>query len=329
MRRIFSILLTFFCAGIILGVGYLIIVESGKKVLENGSTLEELMYEDTNSNIFYGKIDEEIELFPWNYYPEDDTSCLTGYYPKFQAVVFKGDIGEDEEELKALQNFYICELIAYESNSTTKEVWNWYEKQQKSIMNELKAVTAFPIGMVYFYQDILTLNEKQYQVKFACTEWNIISFVCIEYDSKEERDRSVWEEGKEKLVKVLEESKEQMSEYFIYMTYLRNGEITSIYIGDDKYANSYLESFQWLNNILNSEDNSTNISNYILEEILGYMSTEKYDKMNVWDVSVNYSYQIVELKDMILLLIQGDETIGLYYDPINQHFCGYNYFYEL
>lgn len=44
--------------------------------------------------------------------------------------------------------------------------------------------------------------------------------------------------------------------------------------------------------------------------------------------SVNYSYQVVELKDMILILVQGDAAMGLYFDPINQKFCGYNFFYE-
>ena len=43
---------------------------------------------------------------------------------------------------------------------------------------------------------------------------------------------------------------------------------------------------------------------------------------------LHYSYQVVELKDMILLLVQGELTIGIYYDPVNQAFCGYNYFSE-
>ena len=54
MHRLKSILLTLFCAGIILGAGYLVIVESGKKVLEKERTLEEASYEGASSNIFYG-----------------------------------------------------------------------------------------------------------------------------------------------------------------------------------------------------------------------------------------------------------------------------------
>ena len=46
------------------------------------------------------------------------------------------------------------------------------------------------------------------------------------------------------------------------------------------------------------------------------------------DPAPSFSYQIVDLKDMILLLMQGESTIGIFYDPIAQEFCGYNFFYE-
>lgn len=71
MRRIISMFLTLLCAGLILGAGYFVIVESGQKVLEKERVLEETAYEDTSSNIFYGKIEENIELFPWSYYPQE------------------------------------------------------------------------------------------------------------------------------------------------------------------------------------------------------------------------------------------------------------------
>ena len=57
-------------------------------------------------------------------------------------------------------------------------------------------------------------------------------------------------------------------------------------------------------------------------------SMSKYENDQIEEVDLHYSYQVVELKDMILLLVQGDMTIGVYYDPVNQLFCGYNYFYE-
>ena len=46
------------------------------------------------------------------------------------------------------------------------------------------------------------------------------------------------------------------------------------------------------------------------------------------DPDPSFSYQIVDLKDMILLLMQGEDTLGIFYDPVAQEFCGYNFFYE-
>ena len=42
----------------------------------------------------------------------------------------------------------------------------------------------------------------------------------------------------------------------------------------------------------------------------------------------NNGYVSKELKDMILILVQGDAAMWLYFDPINQKFCGYNFLYE-
>ena len=107
MAKIKSRALTLLCAGIVLGVGYLVIVESGKKVLEKERILEEAEYESTSSNIFYGKIEEDIELFPWNYYPEDETAAgnhylegedSAGIHPDFYRILL--DYGESPEETR-------------------------------------------------------------------------------------------------------------------------------------------------------------------------------------------------------------------------------------
>ena len=100
MRRVKSMLLTVLCMGLILGAGYFVIVESGQKVLEKERVLEESSYEDTSSNIFYGKIEENIELFPWSYYPEEGEERILGEYPRFQEAVLGGEAKDFEEELK-------------------------------------------------------------------------------------------------------------------------------------------------------------------------------------------------------------------------------------
>jgi hypothetical protein len=191
------------------------------------------------------------------------------------------------------------------------------------------------------------------------------------------RSQAEWEEGKESLAKILGESEEQMEEYFAYMSFLRDWDDTIFYVGDmESYANCYLESLQWLDQIQRGKTEKNQGLAYILERMeeiknvensmynvedmgdykakdadsaLGEEKVETEEKMGAdataasgepeeeeyglvaeqeADPAPSFSYQIVDLKDMILLLMQGESTIGIFYDPIAQEFCGYNFFYE-
>ncbi len=413
-----SMFLTILCMGVILGFGYLLIMESGQKVLENGIMLEETDYESTSSNIFYGKIEEDIEVFPWNYYPGDEAGLgwktESGIHPMFQYSMLSDDDDSVEEELKSLQSWYLCQMIAYKTNSTPSEVWSIFEKKQHTIMDEICMVENSPVGALFFYEDILSIKGKRYQVRVSFTQWNIINFVCMEErgqdaggsqgssgtqssvkkrmalgsqeSAKSEGSRGIqasarnqaeWEEGKESLAKILGESEEQMEEYFAYMSFLRDWDDTVFYVGDmESYANCYLESLQWLDQIQRGKTEKNQGLAYILERMeeikyvensmynvedmgdykakdadsaLGEEKVETEEKMGVdataalgepeeeeyglvaeqeAEPAPSFSYQIVDLKDMILLLMQGESTIGIFYDPIAQEFCGYNFFYE-
>lgn len=413
-----SMFLTILCMGVILGFGYLLIMESGQKVLENGIMLEETDYESTSSNIFYGKIEEDIEVFPWNYYPGDEAGLgwktESGIHPMFQYSMLSDDDDSVEEELKSLQSWYLCQMIAYKTNSTPSEVWSIFEKKQHTIMDEICMVENSPVGALFFYEDMLSIKGKRYQVRVSFTQWNIINFVCMEEREQDDsgrqgssgtqasvkkrmalgsqesaksedsrgiqasaRNQAEWEEGKESLAKILGESEEQMEEYFAYMSFLRDWDDTVFYVGDmESYANCYLESLQWLDQIQRGKTEKNQGLAYILErmEEIKYVENSMYnvedmgdykakdadsalveekveteEKMGVdataalgepeeeeyglvaeqeADPAPSFSYQIVDLKDMILLLMQGESTIGIFYDPIAQEFCGYNFFYE-
>lgn len=186
MIKIKSMALTFLCAAIILGAGYLVIVESGKKVLEKERILEETRYESTSSNIFYGKIEEDIELFPWNYYPDNET--VSEVYPQFYQMLL--DYGDSMEEAKEKTDWYLYQMIACESHERVEDIWKVYQKKQKKIVDSLVMTENSPIGPVYFYQDMLEVNQSQYQVRIACSEWHIVSFICQEI-SAEEWDREI------------------------------------------------------------------------------------------------------------------------------------------
>ena len=188
-----SMFLTILCMGVILGFGYLLIMESGQKVLENGIMLEETDYESTSSNIFYGKIEEDIEVFPWNYYPGDEAGLgwktESGIHPMFQYSMLSDDDDSVEEELKSLQSWYLCQMIAYKTNSTPSEVWSIFEKKQHTIMDEICMVENSPVGALFFYEDMLSIKGKRYQVRVSFTQWNIINFVCMEEREQDDSGR--------------------------------------------------------------------------------------------------------------------------------------------
>lgn len=347
MRRMISMLLTLLCAVIILGAGYFVIVESGKRVLEKEQVLEESNYENTSSNIFYGKIEEDIELFPWNFYPEDGQAAKPGEFPRFWDSVVNEGVGEEEE--KYAQNWYLQQLIAFRADVDAKEVLEWYDREQKTIMDSLVVTYDSAWGSLYFYQDTLGLNGKQYQVRIAFSDWDILSFICSEEIGEAKGDKKRWEEGKKKLIDGLENSQKEMSEYVEFMTYVRSQGIISFFDPENGYTNSYRESLCWLEDIITQKRKMPEETKQLLEEMAkeyGYWN-EKYDssveaadetenlkqeivsgKEAAVNVEPSYSYQIIELKDMILLLMQGDYTLGIYYEPVSQSFCGYNYFYE-
>lgn len=358
MRNLKSILLTLVCAIVILGAGYLGIVDLGKQILKSESVPERAAYENAGSNIFYAEIQDDIEIFPWNYYPEESSVGMEEenvpvflmenpfaeqYLPERsyavqELVSNEQDITDQEGEWMIGTDSYFSELIAYETGVAEDKVFAWFQEKGRHILQNMVMSDNLSVGALYFYQDILELGRKKYQVRIACSDWNIINFVCVEYDGQDRREQQEWKEGKKKMVEVLEQSEESLSQYFFYMSQLNDIGAPGIFYWNGVYNNAYLQGFYWLDNIMEGkgEDEELSESLNMRTQVWGENAQEKtYEDGVAADVedadaeySVSYSYQVVELKDMILLLVQGDVAMGLYYDPVNRKFCGYNFFYE-
>lgn len=356
MRNVKSILLTFVCAVIILGVGYLGIVGQGKRILKSESLPEKAEYENAGSNIFYGKIEDDIEIFPWNYYPENvvkeelipqfvmDNAFTTWYLQNREYDVDEvitnadGEISDLQAEYYVAADAYFSGLIAYVAGDE-EEIFRTFQRQGGHILQNMTLIDNSPVGTIYFYQDVLKRGSKKYQVRIACSDWNVINFSCTEYSEEDKREQERWKSGKERMVKILEESEDSLSKYYSYMSQLNDlGSPVIYYDLNGEYENAYLNGLRYLENIMMGVEWD--------EELLQKMEviSEQWDEMfqsenkvDYEDVinereeveySVDYSYQVVELKDVILLLVQGDVTMGFYFDPISQKFCGYNFFYE-
>ncbi|MCI8494205.1 MAG: hypothetical protein HFI74_00755 [Lachnospiraceae bacterium] len=332
MRNLKSMLLTLLCAMIILLLGYLGIVESGRKILQNESVPERAEYENAGSNIFYGKIEDDIEIFPWNYYAKNETKLKSGVPDFLQEELFEGQYEEkfpevSKESQMYAADWYFGQLIAYEAQVEAEEVFAWFEESHKHILNHMVVKENTSHGNIYFYQEILELRGEAYQVKIACGDWSLISFICVEYAPEDRRELQAWKDGKEKMVGILEQNENPLEEYVTYMTELKYLSALSYYMDDGTHENAYLRSFYLLDYIMQGQGNEEELVEE-MRNLRESWSMSKYENDQIEEVDLHYSYQVVELKDMILLLVQGDMTIGVYYDPVNQLFCGYNYFYE-
>lgn len=382
MRDKRAILLTFFFAVLILGAGYLAIVEQGKEILRSESVPERAEYENVGSNIFYGKIEDDIEIFPWNYYPEnavkeeiipnfimDDDFSERFVYEKPEEIV---QIMEEyaEEEITDMQaRYYVAadeyfgEMISHETGVDEEKVLSFFRKPGNHLLQNMVMSSDSYVGTICFYQEILPLEGKKYQVRIACSDWNIINFVCVEYSRGDKRERAEWKAGKKKMVEVLEDSGESLSKYFTFMSQLNDLGAPTIFLLNGENENAYLYGMRYLAGLtgkgMQGEEQSyvEKKMDIVAQEWVGIYQNVDGDesqkdgetvgvedhvgsdgealesesaKESEEDVqyAVNYSYQVVELKDMILILVQGDVTMGLYFDPINQKFCGYNFFYE-
>ncbi len=387
MRNKKSLLLTFLFTLIILGAGYLGIVEQGKEILRSESVPERAEYENVGSNIFYGKIDDDIEIFPWNYYPENDVKeeiipnfilddgfiegNLYGREDELERII-QEDEAKDLTDLQAkcylAADKYFAELISCETGVDVEEVLDYFRKPGKHMIQNMVMSSDAYVGAICFYRETIALGGKRYQVRIACSDWNVINFVCMEYGKKDKREQAEWKAGKKKMVEVLEQSGDSLSRYFTYMSQLNDLGAPAIYQLNGEYGNAYLVGLRYLEEIMSGMEDGEwayTQERQFLEMKLDNVSQEwKVIYQNVTDDSytdndnnentnekddvesknsasnsvgessqeeeytVNYSYQVVELKDTILLLVQGDITMGLYFDPINQKFCGYNFFYE-
>lgn len=303
--------MTFFCAVLILGIGYLGIVKGGKLLLSNEEEPQKVTYENTSSNIFYGKIDDDIQLFPWNYYGQNEITYTygetgEGYYAGRQNL---------EDVLRYVESY--CWGVP---ETVVDQV---YAQKGTSIVDSLK-VSQTEYGLFFFYQDILEVGGTSYQVKAALNEWMIYSFSCMEYRQEDPREMPEWEEGKQVLIRMLDQNQQQLGENICDMQYPYNSYYDKVQIYS--YREAYKMNMDYLNDMIQgktTEEGGTD--NWSVEEesagevkMFSSAMGSEYDE--------EYSYQVIELNDMILLLIQGNCDIGLYYDPISQRFCGYNFF---
>lgn len=325
-KNVISLGITLLCTLLILGIGYTGIVKGGKLLLSNEEAPKKAEFENTGSNIFYGKIEDDIQLYPWNYYGQNEID------ESFSEVIgYSGNrnVGCLELIVRLLEA-YCCDV----DDATIEAV---YEQKQSRIIDNIK-ISDTDYGLIFFYQDILDVNGIRYQVKVAFNEWSILSFSCMEYRENDVRESAEWEEGKRLLSEMMDQYQEDIvgQMYNMWMgIYLSTYEISNNKMLEIVYENFelYVLNMESLKEIQEAVLDGTEYNEKTrYEDLYGdENSTDTVEEKKRINAQVqggitDYSCQIIELNDMILILIQGDYSIGLFYDPISQKFCGYNYF---
>lgn len=316
-KRVEPVFLTLLCTVLILGIGYVGIVKGGRLLLGNEQKPEKTEFEDTGSKVFYGKIEEDIQLFPWNYYGQNEIQGT------MESVIGDYQDAEALEEVVQYMEAYCC--------GVEKEVIEAvYQQKQSSIVNSMK-ICETESGYFFFYQDILEVEGIQYQVKLALGEQCILSFSCTEYQKEDIRTIQQWEEGEKMLADMLERYQWQIGDrmyniQYPYGEYLykNNGarkEMANVYV------NSYIENMTIVNNMLTGKYEEIEENESVDGAAGSVIQDADWLEMQKIDIAEEgYSYQVIELNDMILLLLQGEYNMGLFFDPVRQEFCGFNYF---
>lgn len=304
MKTVKSLLLTLVCAAVILAVGYGGIIFSGEQVLKSSSEPERIIMTGNLSNLFYSRLEDDIVLYPWNYYTEEESDNVEDGW--------KGYISYDPY----LENNVLYTLISMVADVDHQVVSRWYDTQNKTILESMRQ-GIYPDGnpaYFYFYQDRLSLEGQEYEVKLAVNDVNIISFSCILVQEEGIQETEEWAESREKFRVWLEKHPDKVTDLFASVLLIYN----SIMEVDGWYM--YVELF----------------GDFFTEDEAVRSLIEIYDtgwKEELYAIRAGYNLddapiQMIELKDSILLLMEGDMTVGLYYDVLKQRITGFHLFFQ-
>lgn len=337
MKMFKSLLLTVFFALAILLCGYMGIVHVGEQVLLNSGEPQPVTFSSNISNLFYSQLEDDIQLYPWNYYNKEEQ-------------------GADRQEALSAQFFYsfpgfleedLYSMIAAAANVDRDNVVQWYQKQPKTIVESMvQGMDGDKFIQMYFYEDVLTLEDKQYQVRLACGE-NVRSFSCIQCRGDDVKDSEEWEAHKAVLTKGLEQSAPilRMMPYYLNERYVwLSSEDWCLYADlFDRYLNGLNQFFTgqqttWEYEEFMQEEETT--VNRGISDAGWMIEAVNNDQVDDWEEFYQWlaewggdsdwweqpTVQAIELKDNILLVFESDLTVGLYYDVIDQRIVGFHFF---
>lgn len=309
MKMFKSMLITAVCALDILLAGYLGIIYCGDKILLSSTEPEPVTITSNISNLFYSQLEDDIQLYPWNYYGEGQ-QVEPGLLEKYVL-----------EYTPYIENDVFYTLISIAADVDQQEVSQWYMEQDKTILGSMiqGQRDGAPLE-IYFYDDTLRLNGRDYKVRIAWREFEILSFSCIQCREEGIRESEEWSEHKKVLMENLEECSGFIADLPLYqMERYELGVDDSVYW----YADMYVIYLKDLEQCLAAEGKVREMNE--TESVINSGKMEDMDPYEYYDKESS-TIQVIEQRDSIFLVVESDVMMGLYYDVIAQRIVGFHFF---
>ena len=318
-----SVFATIGGALVILALGYGGTYVSGNYVLKSSAEPEKVTMTGDISSLFYSKLESDDSLYPWNYYPSGDRTETLSLE---QEEIFYAEYGDE------LEQNVLYSLISMAADVEITAVEEWYAGEGQNILDSMKqGIAQDGTSMeLYFYDDVIPLNGKKYQVKIACDNRKLLSFSCIRCREESVKESEEWDENKELLRTAISENPEHMLIAYEYMA----AGYKSMYADPsdwnpcvDMYAcgrDMVWETLERQELIEDTGTDKTGDEADVDRELEGNYERriEMADEIQLGEIPV----QMIELKDSVILVMGSEFTVGLYYDVITQKVVGFQRF---
>lgn len=308
-----SFIATILITIIILVTGYNILAKAGKYYLNLDGKITKLSTDLGVDYVFYSQSDDDLKLYPWNYYDLAVKFCETPEMLNSENLFDLNGIYK-----QVTYYFYrtlpqnICQYI-YDKDSIPLSTRICFDSFLNDIYVSVVNGEAF-----YFYQKEIAIDSVHYQLTFSFNSASKINSFQIEnIKNKSNVSSSDLDNGKSFLSTYIDiKDKNYLS--LISYDILTNKNLFENYSLEKSYYN-----YEYTNELQSSEkseinDNFTDSSIIINKDnnagLSGIEEEKIYDKT---------SYQIVETKDEILIILLESNTV-LHFDPISKMITGFN-----
>lgn len=316
-RGFVPLLATLACALVILALGYAGIALGSEVLLKTSQEPEKVTMSGEISNLFYSRIEDDVQLYPWNYYTE---------------ISETGDEDKASDILAGTEDTLFT-LIAATADVEVWEVIQWFQNQDTNILDEMEARFVEASATEFFYyDDVIRLNGREYHVKFCTNTSRIFSFSCIRPKEENIRDSAQWSGNKEQLSELVKNNNVQLE-------YLWNATNELWYNSFETWNwNTCVEMYVMLKSCFQElkAEGEININGF---DYGGLSKTGAANsKGNVVRISemgqiigdniedVDFDPQMVELEDCVLLMSGRYQEQAVYYDVMEQKVVGFHFF---